>query len=186
VQIDDGREEFDDLLLGRVVQTPAEQCGDILLRDRDGHWTYQFAVTVDDLCQEVTLVIRGEDLLSSTGRQIKLGRMLGRVTPASYLHHRLILKQGTALSRSGRQQGTALSGSGKREKLSKAAGDTGVRQLRAAGLSAPDVIGRAAAAVGLVDTYRPITAQDVGSLLVRRSFSGGGFQGAVSRRTYSP
>ena len=27
---------------------PAEQCGDLLVRDRDGHWTYQFAVTVDD------------------------------------------------------------------------------------------------------------------------------------------
>jgi glutamyl-tRNA synthetase/glutamyl-Q tRNA(Asp) synthetase len=165
VQIDDGREEFDDLLLGRVVQTPAEQCGDILLRDRDGHWTYQFAVTVDDLCQEVTLVIRGEDLLSSTGRQIKLGRMLGRVTPASYLHHRLILKQGTWLS-----------GSGQREKLSKAAGDTGVRELRAAGLSAADVIGRAAAAVGLAATAAPISAEDIRLL----------FQGAVSRRTYSP
>ena len=43
-----------------------------------GNWTYQLAVVVDDLRHEVDLVIRGEDLLSSTGRQISLGRMLGR------------------------------------------------------------------------------------------------------------
>ena len=55
----DGDEVFDDALLGRQTQTPAEQCGDLLVRDRDGHWTYQFAVTVDDVRQGVTLVIRG-------------------------------------------------------------------------------------------------------------------------------
>ena len=98
-----------------MTQTPAEQCGDLLLRDRDGHWTYQFAVTVDDLRQDVTLVIRGADLLSSTGRQILLARMLGRTSsagfPASSAHH----------------EPTG-------EKLSKSAGDTGVRELRARGL----------------------------------------------------
>jgi hypothetical protein len=37
-----------------LEQTPSEQCGDILLRDRDGNWTYQFAVTVDDFRHGVT------------------------------------------------------------------------------------------------------------------------------------
>jgi glutamyl-Q tRNA(Asp) synthetase len=147
VRIDTEPEVFDDLRLGPVRQVPAAQCGDILLRDRDGHWTYQFAVTVDDMHDGVDLVIRGEDLLSSTGRQIKLARMLGRETPPRFLHHPLILKP-----------------SG--EKLSKAAGDTGVRELRAAGASAAEVIGRAAAAVGLIETIRPIQAEDVGALFV--------------------
>ena len=40
-------------------QVPADQCGDLLLRDRHGNWTYQFAVTVDDIEQGVDLVIRG-------------------------------------------------------------------------------------------------------------------------------
>ncbi len=72
-----------DLLAGPLEQTPAEQCGDLLLRDRDGNWTYQFAVTVDDLRQGVTLVIRGADLLSSTGRQVLLAQMLGRTDPTA-------------------------------------------------------------------------------------------------------
>ena len=49
VRMDPGVETFDDLQLGRQVQEPYAQCGDLLVRDRDGNWTYQFAVTVDDL-----------------------------------------------------------------------------------------------------------------------------------------
>ena len=48
------------------------------MRDRLGNWTYQFAVTVDDYAQKITDVIRGVDLLPSTGRQIRLARLLGR------------------------------------------------------------------------------------------------------------
>ena len=115
-----GAEGFDDALLGPQRQEPDRQCGDLLVRDRLGLWTYQFAVTVDDLRQGIELVIRGEDLLQSTGRQIRLGRMLGRAAPPVFLHHPLILKADGA-------------------KLSKAAGDTGVRELRAAGLAAEEV-----------------------------------------------
>ena len=56
--------------------------GDTPLTDRDGNWTYGFAVVVDDLRQGVDLVIRGRDLLSETAAQIRLGAMLGRETPA--------------------------------------------------------------------------------------------------------
>jgi glutamyl-tRNA synthetase/glutamyl-Q tRNA(Asp) synthetase len=145
VQVDRRVERFDDLLLGTVEQTPADQCGDILLRDRDGNWTYQFAVTVDDDRQDVTLVIRGSDLVSSTGRQLALARMLGRTRPPVFLHHPLVVN---------------VSG----EKLSKSNHDTGVRELRAQGLSPAGVIGRAAAAVGLLDSPRPVDARAVGDL----------------------
>jgi glutamyl-tRNA synthetase/glutamyl-Q tRNA(Asp) synthetase len=145
VALDDEAERFDDLMLGPTVQTPATQCGDLLLKDRDGHWTYQFAVTVDDQLHGIDLVVRGTDLLASTGRQIKLARMLGRAVPPHFLHHPLIVKPGG-------------------DKLSKASGDSGVRDLRRAGLSAPEVIGRAAAAVGLLDHPRPLTAANVPSL----------------------
>jgi len=145
VAIDAGEEVFVDGLLGTQRQSPADDCGDLLLRDRDGHWTYQFAVAVDDLREGITLVIRGADLLSSTGRQMRLARMLGRSEPSIYVHHPLILKP-----------------SG--QKLSKASGDTGVRELRAAGLSAADVIGRAAAAAGLQPAARPICAEAVEKL----------------------
>lgn len=145
VAIDDGIETFGDGLLGAQEQSPAGDSGDLLLRDRDGHWTYQFAVTVDDTRDAITLVIRGADLLSSTGRQLRLARMLGRTRPPLFLHHPLILKP-----------------SG--EKLSKSSGDTGVRELRAAGATPADVIGRAAAAVGLVRAPRPLTADEVAGL----------------------
>jgi glutamyl/glutaminyl-tRNA synthetase len=146
IHMSPGVERFTDVRLGPVEQSPIDQCGDLAIKDRDGHWTYQFAVTVDDMDQGVTIVIRGEDLLSSTGRQIALGRLLGRTTPPAFLHHPLILTP-----------------SG--EKLSKSAGDTGVRDLRAAGVSAPEVIGRAATAVGLLDRMRPVHASDVAQLI---------------------
>lgn len=85
-----GAEGFEDLRLGPHVQVPSTQCGDLLLRDATGNWTYQFCVTVDDLRHDISLVIRGEDLLESTGRQIQLGRLLGRALPAQFLHHPLI------------------------------------------------------------------------------------------------
>ncbi len=145
VVIEPGLERFDDALLGEQVQDPAAQCGDLLVRDRDRHWTYQFAVTVDDCRQAIDLVIRGADLLTSTARQIRLARMLGRVTPPIFLHHSLLLKP-----------------SG--QKLSKSSGDTGVRDLRAAGVGAAEVIGRAAAAAGLLEAPRPIAATEVQDL----------------------
>jgi glutamyl-tRNA synthetase/glutamyl-Q tRNA(Asp) synthetase len=145
VHLDDELVHAQDLLCGVVEQRPSEQCGDLLLRDRDGHWTYQFSVTVDDLRQGVTLVIRGADLLASTGRQVLLARMLGRTRAPIFLHHPLIIGPGG-------------------EKLSKSARDTGVRELRAKGLRPEDVIGRAAAAVGLNDRPRPIAASDVAAL----------------------
>jgi glutamyl/glutaminyl-tRNA synthetase len=145
VAIDEGIETFVDGCLGAQHQSPADDCGDLLLRDRDGHWTYQLAVTVDDARDGITLVTRGADLLSSTGRQIRLARMLGRAEPPLFVHHPLILKP-----------------SG--EKLSKSSGDTGVAELRAAGASPADVIGRAAAAVGLLPEARPIPAEEVSRL----------------------
>ena len=86
----------------------------MLIRDRLGNWTYQFAVSVDDYRQGIDLVIRGEDLLPSTGRQIRLARLLGREHPAAFRHHPLIMKSPD-------------------QKLSKSDGDTGIRDLRAQG-----------------------------------------------------
>ena len=98
VRVDDGTETFADLELGQQSQNPAEQCGDLLIRDRLGNWTYQFAVTVDDWRQDIDLVIRGVDLLASTGRQIRLARLLGRATPPSFLHHPLIIMKSASRS----------------------------------------------------------------------------------------
>jgi glutamyl-Q tRNA(Asp) synthetase len=128
VRLEPSVERFVDLRLGAQEQRPSEQCGDLLVRDRDGNWTYQFAATVDDDVQGVTLVIRGVDLLASTGRQIQLARLLGRDEPPAFLHHPLIMKSPT-------------------QKLSKSDRDTGIRELRAAGWAPAQVIDAALAAI---------------------------------------
>lgn len=131
IRFEDGPvESFVDLRLGACAQSPSEQCGDLLARDRGGDFTYQFAVVVDDLVQGIDLVIRGEDLLESTGRQIRLARALGRETPPRFLHHPLVRH---------------ADGS----KLSKSAGDSGVRELRESGWTREAVLGRAAQLGGL-------------------------------------
>ena len=145
----EGTETFTDLRLGEMAQAPARQCGDLLLRDRAGNWTYQFAVVVDDLRHEVDLVIRGEDLLPSTGRQILLGGMLGRERPPVFLHHPLIRKDNGA-------------------KLSKSSGDTGVRELRAAGATPEAVLGQAAWRTGLLARSEPLPAAELASLFAGR------------------
>lgn len=124
VRMDPGIEHFVDDRLGPQAQDPSGQCGDVLIRDRLGNWTYQFAASVDDFRQGIDLVIRGVDLLPSTGRQIRLARLLGREQPARFSHHPLIMKSPD-------------------QKLSKSDGDTGVRELRARGWTAEQV--RAAA-----------------------------------------
>jgi len=124
VRLEPSVERFVDLRHGPQEQRPSEQCGDLLVRDREGNWTYQFAATVDDYVQGVTLVIRGDDLLASTGRQIQLARLLGRSEPPQFLHHPLIMKSAD-------------------QKLSKSDRDTGIRDLRAAGWTPEQVIDRA-------------------------------------------
>ena len=142
VEMKPGIEHFMDGLVPGEHEGATDESGDLLLRDRAGHWTYQFAVVVDDEADRVNLAIRGADLLDSTVRQIHLARMLGRTVPVQFLHHPLLLKS-----------------SG--EKLSKSTGDVGVRELRAAGACAAEVIGRAAAAVGLQGSAHPVNATDV-------------------------
>lgn len=81
---------FDDRWLGPQRQHPARDCGDVVLRRADGVWAYQLAVVVDDAEAGITDIVRGADLLSSTGRQILLQRALGHPTPR-YLHLPLLI-----------------------------------------------------------------------------------------------
>ena len=126
--------------LGWRIRTESD--GDVLIRDRHGNWTYQWCVSVDDTAQAISHIIRGEDLRDSTGRQIALARLLGRETPATFVHHPLLMKTPT-------------------QKLSKSDGDTGIRALRDAGWSAPRVIGHAAQLIGMHPSGEAIAADEV-------------------------
>jgi len=142
LKLDAGVEVFEDAVVGNQEQDPSAQCGDLLLRDRLGNWTYQCVAAIDDAVQGVTLVVRGQDLLPSTGRQIRLARLIGRQAPPVFAHHPLIMKSAS-------------------QKLSKSDGDSGIADLRAAGWSAAQVIGYAASLAGLTPTSTDRRVEDL-------------------------
>ncbi len=83
---------FEDLALGPQSQNLNTEVGDFVLRRSDGLFTYQLAVVVDDAEQGITHIVRGQDLLSNTGRQIYLQERLGLKRP-QYLHLPLVLDE---------------------------------------------------------------------------------------------
>jgi glutamyl-Q tRNA(Asp) synthetase len=90
---------FDDRIQGPCELRFAE-LGDIIVSRRDGRAAYQLAVVVDDAAQGVTHVVRGADLLTSTGWQIALARALG-LAPVEYAHLPLVVEpDGSKLAKS--------------------------------------------------------------------------------------
>lgn len=133
---------FRDLFLGLQTQTPAHQCGDLLLVDRDQNFTYHFSSVVDDLDHGINLLIRGQDLTSCCARQVQLAKILGQRHRAQFVHHPLIMDT-----------------AGK--KLSKRDLATSIRQERQDGLSREEIIGKAAWLGGIVSEPRPLSLEDV-------------------------
>lgn len=136
-----------DMRLGDFSENPKLQCGDFPIRDREGQWTYQFAVCVDDIEEGITHIVRGEDIRSSTARQIALMRLLGRETPPLYLHHPLIVDP-----------------AGK--KLSKRERAHSIRQDRDAGISPEILLGRVCHKAGLQGTDTPLSLEKAISIVV--------------------
>ncbi len=81
--------EFDDARLGRVGFVAGRDFGDFVVWRRDDVPAYQLAVVVDDAAMQISEVVRGEDLLRSTARQILLQRALG-LPPVGYFHCELL------------------------------------------------------------------------------------------------
>ncbi|MEO6321535.1 MAG: tRNA glutamyl-Q(34) synthetase GluQRS [Polaromonas sp.] len=79
-----------DRLLGFQRQNVSREVGDFVLRRADGLWAYQLAVVVDDAAQDITDIVRGQDLADNTARQIVLQHALGLPSPR-YLHTPLVL-----------------------------------------------------------------------------------------------
>jgi glutamyl-Q tRNA(Asp) synthetase len=82
-------QEFD---TGEQQENVDDGSGDFIIRRADGLWAYQLAVVVDDVAQSVTHVVRGSDLLDSTGKQVALFQALAAPVPV-YWHLPLILNE---------------------------------------------------------------------------------------------
>ncbi len=93
-----GEVVIDDLIKGRIVISNSE-LDDLVIARSDGMPTYNFTVVVDDMDMGITHVIRGDDHLNNTPRQINILNSLG-VTPPSYAHVPMILgEDGKRLSK---------------------------------------------------------------------------------------
>jgi len=130
-RVPEGVVRYVDAVRGPVAQDVRAEVGDFVVRRQDGVASYQLAVVVDDAAMGITHVLRGDDLLLSTPRQILLHRALQLAVP-SYAHVPLLVGP-----------------DGKR--LAKRGGPPTLRELREAGLPAQRLLGLLASWAGLSD-----------------------------------
>ncbi len=98
-RVDAGVIGFDDTRVGRVEQDVHAVVGDFVVCRADGTPAYQLAVVVDDAAMGITDVVRGQDLLGSTPRQIQLYQALGLPVPR-FTHVPLVVdEQGARLAK---------------------------------------------------------------------------------------
>lgn len=86
---DSGSVVFDDRVRGRI-EIANEELDDLVIMRADGSPTYNFAVVVDDIDMRINLVIRGDDHINNTPRQINIYRALG-AEPPQFAHVPMIL-----------------------------------------------------------------------------------------------
>jgi len=110
----------DDIVRGRIEFDVNAITGDFIILRSDGMPTYNFAVVIDDYLMNITHVIRGEDHLSNTPRQLLIYRALG-VNPPRFAHLPMIVGSD-------------------RSKLSKREGAFSVRELREEGFLPEGVV----------------------------------------------
>jgi glutamyl-tRNA synthetase len=132
---------YDDGAVGLVRQDLGREVGDFVVKRGDGVFAYQLAVLVDDLEMGITHVVRGQDLVTSTPRQVWLARALGKAPPA-YTHVPLVVDPFGA-------------------RLQKRTPGATVRELREAGVGPERVIGELAHGLGLAPTNAPASAIEI-------------------------
>jgi glutamyl-tRNA synthetase len=120
---------------------PESEPDDFVVKRADGVYAYQLAVVVDDIAMGITEVVRGDDLLSSTPRQIALYRAL-RADPPAFVHVPLMLGWDGV-------------------RLSKRHGATAIGELRERGASPEEIIGRLATSLGLVEHGVRLSAREL-------------------------
>lgn len=143
----DDEVEFVDGVFGMRKENPARMRGDQPIRNNRGEWSYQFTVTLDDFLDRINLIVRGEDLLPSTARQLVMARLLGRSSRPFTCHHP-VLKDA------------------KGRKLSKSDGDG--RGLRSMGLDRSTLIGTVLYEIGYRDKPGKVHPEEIGEVFQER------------------
>ncbi|MPM54050.1 Glutamate--tRNA ligase 1 [bioreactor metagenome] len=139
--VPEGIIQYEDLICGQYAQDVREISGDFVVRRSDGVHAYQLAVVVDDGLMNINNVVRGDDLLDSTPRQLLLYRLLG-LTPPTFAHVPLLHGQDG-------------------HRLSKRQQDLSIAALRYRGVRAEDIIGYLGWKAGLIDRRCQVTAKDL-------------------------
>ena len=119
---------FHDDIKGKFTDNVFSSVGDFVICRNDGVWAYQLACAVDDLEMQMTHVLRGEDLISSTARQILLLEALGGKIP-QYAH-------------------VPLMNDYRGERLAKRGGAPSLKALREAGANPLEIVRDLAASLG--------------------------------------
>jgi glutamyl-tRNA synthetase len=132
---------FDDILRGPTQLDLPTLGGDFVVWKNTDTPAYQLAVVVDDAAMGITEVLRGDDLVPSTPRQLLVAQAL-RLSSPRYGHVPLV---------------TGTDG----RRLAKRHGDTRLGALRAAGVTAEALIGMLAWSLGWIDRIEPVAAQDL-------------------------
>ncbi|MCH6255519.1 tRNA glutamyl-Q(34) synthetase GluQRS [Puniceicoccaceae bacterium K14] len=123
-RVSDGQAiSFNDAVCGNCTYTADKDFGDFLVWRKDGLPSYELAVVVDDIAMEISEVVRGEDLLLSTARQILLYEAFEAKSP-NFFHCPLVLDE-------------------KGNRLAKRSKSLGLRVLREREVSIQDVLGNA-------------------------------------------
>ncbi|BDG03884.1 tRNA glutamyl-Q(34) synthetase GluQRS [Anaeromyxobacter oryzae] len=136
-RVPEGTVAFDDAVHGRRVHEVLAETGDFVVARADGIPAYQLAVVVDDAAMGVTEVVRGDDLLPSTARQLLLYAALG-LAPPRFGHVPLVVGEDGA-------------------RLAKRHGARSLGELRDAGADPAAVTGLLAALSGLAPAGARVT-----------------------------
>jgi glutamyl-tRNA synthetase len=141
LRVEPGPVELDDGVHGRRAFDVAREVGDFVVMRADGIAAYQLGVVVDDAAMGVTDVVRGDDLLPSTARQLLLYRALG-LAPPRFAHVPLVV-------------------GGDGERLAKRHGALSLGELVARGAERRAVVGLLAELSGLAPAGARVDARDL-------------------------
>ena len=139
VVVPDDEVVFEDVFCGVQRMNVQREVGDFVVATKMGLPAYQLAVVVDDARQGVTEVVRGDDLLGSTARQLLLYEMLGLCPPARWVHLPLVVGE-----------------DGRR--LAKRHGDTRIAMYREHGVRPERVVGLMAYWCGMTNKRLELNA----------------------------